>query len=146
MPQVVRKVWPEFKAEAHSYIGKDLTELTVTFAAAFTSTTFAVAAAPYGAIHRIIQQISERAPVVMIDASTLETGTVMRVVVEGQFPMDNYGGTANEDFATYLTRVVRALSSVTPPYVRGTSGTNTASTDVSGATVAVVRTYQAQQV
>ena len=156
---MVTKVWPEFKLEAHSYIGKDLTELAVDFTTDFTAATLKSARAPYGAIHRALQAINERAPIVMVDASTLAAGaaataTQMTVIVEGQFPVAGMAGAAGfpassdgttaADFGEYIEEALDDIGDVTPPYVEGQTTPSTYG--LAATTVAVTRVYEAQQV
>lgn len=149
---MVQKVNPEFKLEAHSYIGKDLTEMKVDFVTDFDATSLASARAPEGAIHKALQVVMDRAAIVMIDASGMEVGsddvdTQMTVVVEGHFPADAYpgaddfeGADRNDGFHDLVQRDIRKLGNIT------TTGTSAGSYNLDAVTVTTEKVYKAQQV
>ena len=160
---MVQKVWPEFKQEAHCYMGRDMTELSVNLTTNFTTDAILNSVlAPYGAMHRAVQLINEIAPIVMVDASELgqaasapgtrvAANTTFKVFVEGEYPegaaaMDRgYPGTATT-LKEYLETAFDGVGLVTPSFVRGVDGTNTTGYNLNATVVTVTKVYKSQQI
>jgi hypothetical protein len=124
---MVTKVNPVFDATLpRSFAGKTISQFDIDLGADASGSL-----APFGAVDRVLQTITERATMLM-HSDVTGTGELLTVFLEGEFPTDTYDGTNSETFAAYLASAIVALGTVD-------------SVDLSGAAVTAGTVFQADQ-
>lgn len=131
MPAGITKANPTLANVSRSFNGKTMTMLTIDLAV--NATNFAsTEMGPTGAVQAVLSVIERNLTLLGMSAlrsDGVNAGQVFDVLVEGDFPTDNYDGTAGtETLAAYVQANIQALTSVGVGSVNLSSATVTAGT------------------
>lgn len=131
MPAGITKANPTLANVSRSFNGKTMTMLTIDLAV--NATNFAsTEMGPTGAVQAVLFVIERNLTLLGMSAlrsDGVNPGQVFDVLVEGDFPTDNYDGTAGtETLAAYVQANIQALTSVGVGSVNLSSATVTAGT------------------
>ena len=131
MPAGITKANPTLANTSRSFNGKTLTMLTVDLAV--NATNFSTTEmGPTGAVQAVLYVIERNLTLLGMSAlrsDGVNAGQVFDVLVEGDFPTDNYDGSAGtETLAAYIQANIQALTSVGVGAVNLSSATVTAAT------------------
>ena len=130
MPTVT-KVNPILRNVARSFNGKSVSHFTISPKNTGESPVdISGSRAPGGAIQSIFTKVIENATLVMAGAAG---STTLDVFVEGEFPGSDYGSAGTQTFAEFLEAQLQGLGEVDD-------------IDLSGTTVALTATYNADRV
>ena len=111
------KVAPTFVDEDTFFIGKKVTLIEITYAAAVNAKT-----GPLSAIQETHNAIMGAGFNILGYGALTDTGTVSAMMIEGEYGTDTYDGSSSETLAAHLEDVIQALGTV--------DGINHASTTV----------------
>jgi hypothetical protein len=138
------KVNPTLANASRSFIGKELTGLTIDLAV--NGTDFGTTEmGPNGAFQQVLNMLSQHGTIVgysALRAAGGDEGQAFDVYFEGTFGTDTYDGTNSETFATFLATEFDTLTTAgarTAATIAITGETsNTGGVDLSSATVAAI--------
>ena len=111
------KVAPTFVDEDTFFIGKKVTLIEITYAAAVNAKT-----GPLSAIQETHNAIMGAGFNILGYGALTDTNTVSAMMIEGEYGTDTYDGSSSETLAVHLEDVIQALGTV--------DGINHASTTV----------------
>ena len=110
------KVAPIFVDEDTFFIGKKVTLLEITYAAAVDAKT-----GPLSAIQETHNAIMGAGFNILGYGALTDTNTVSAMMIEGEYGSDTYDGSNSETLAVHLEDVVQALGTVDGINLGGTS-------------------------